>query len=135
MVMPPNRSRGWGYAGLAVLVGSTLGGLKLFPGISDVSIALLLLLSVFLSEWLWESGPGVLAAALATLGLNYLVSPPLHSSTIHDERNVAALVVFLISGLLIGRLSATGRERLRLVEAERAAPGRPPRPARAFCPD
>ena len=57
---------------------------------------------------------------LATLGLNYFVFPPLHTFWIEDEQNVAALVVFLISGLLIGRLSATARERLRLVEAERA---------------
>jgi two-component system, OmpR family, sensor histidine kinase KdpD len=110
----------WRFAGSAVLVGAALGGLKLFPGLSDAAISLLLLLSVFLSAWLWESGPGVLAALLATLGLNYFVFPPLHSFWIEDRQNVAALVVFLISGLLIGRLSATARERLRLVEAERA---------------
>ncbi len=103
-----------------MLVGSALAGLKLFPGLSDASISLLLLLSVFLSAWLWESGPGVLAALLATLGLNYFVFPPLHTFWIEDRQNAAALVVFLISGLLIGRLSATARERLRLVEAERA---------------
>lgn len=110
----------WGYAGSALLVGSTLVVLKLFPRMTDASIALLLVLSVFLSAWLWESGPGVLAAVLATLGLNYFVFPPLHTFSIQDEQNVAALVVFLISGLLIGRLSAVSRERLRLVEAERA---------------
>ena len=112
--------KAWGYAGSALLVGLTLGALTLFPRMTEASIALLLLLSVFLSAWLWESGPGVLAAALATLGLNYFVLPPLHTFSIEGEENVAALVVFLISGLLIGRLSAIGRERLRLVEAERA---------------
>ena len=112
--------KAWRYAGSALLVGLSLGALKLFPRMTDASIALLLLLSVFLSAWLWESGPGVLAAALATLGLNYFVLPPLHTFLIEGEQNVAALVVFLISGLLIGRLSAIGRERLRLVEAERA---------------
>lgn len=116
----PTSRRGWGYAGSVLLVGLTLGTLKLLPPMADVSVALLLLLSVFLSAWLWESGPGVAAAVLATLGLNYFVFPPLHSFAIQDERNVAALVVFLISGLLIGRLSATARERLRQVEAERA---------------
>ena len=109
-----------GYAGSALLVGVTLAALKLFPRMTDVSSALLLLLSVFLSAWIWESGPGVLAAVLATLGLNLFVFPPLHTFVIEDERNVAALIVFLISALLIGRLSAVGRERLRLVEAERA---------------
>ncbi len=116
----PGPNLWWGYGGSALLVGLTLGGLKLFPRMTDASIALLLLLSVFLSAWLWESGPGVLAAVLATLGLNFFVFPPLHTFVIEDEQNVAALIVFLISGLLIGRLSAVGRERLRLVEAERA---------------
>jgi two-component system sensor histidine kinase KdpD len=119
-VTRPGPNPWWGYAGSALLVGSTLAVLKLFPRMTDASIALLLLLSVFLSAWLWESGPGVLAAVLATLGLNYFVLPPLHTFSIQDEQNVAALIVFLISGLLIGRLSAVGRERLRLVEAERA---------------
>lgn len=98
----------------------TLAVLKAFPRLTDASIALILLLSVFLSAWLWESGPGILAAVLATAGLNYFVLPPLHTFVIEDEQNVAALVVFLISGLLIGRLSALSRERLRQVEAERA---------------
>ena len=119
-VTRPGQNPRWGYAGSALLVGLALAGLKLFPRMTDVSSALLLLLSVFLSAWIWESGPGVLAAVLATLGLNYFVFPPLHTFVIEDERNVAAVIVFLISGLLIGRLSAVGRERLRQVEDERA---------------
>jgi two-component system sensor histidine kinase KdpD len=118
--MRPGPNSWWGYAGSAFLVGLTLAGLNLFPRMTDASIVLLLLLSVFFSAWRWESGPGVLAAVLATLGLNYFVFPPLHTFVIADQQNVAALVVFLISGLLIGRLSAVGRERLRLVDAERA---------------
>ena len=101
-------------------MGLTIGALKLFPRLTDSSIALLLLLSVFLSAWIWESGPGVLAAVLATLALNFFFVSPIHTLTVDDPRNVAALVVFLVSGLLIGRLSATNRQRLRLVEAERA---------------
>ena len=111
---------GRGFAGSALLVGVAIAVLKLAPSLSDASSSLLLLLSVFLSAWLWESGPGAFAAVLATLGLNYFVFPPVHTFSIDDEKNVTALVVFLISGLLIGRLSATARERLRLVEAERA---------------
>ena len=60
------------------------------------------------------------AAILATLGFNYFFLPPLYKLTVADPRNVAALFVFLATGLLIGRLSATSRERLRLVEAERS---------------
>ena len=115
------RHRRWvGYPGAAFLVGVTLAILKLFPGLGDSSVALILLLSVFLAAWLWESGPGVAAALLATLGFNFLFLPPVYTFVVEDPRNVAALVVFLVSGLLIGRLSAISRERLRLVESERA---------------
>jgi two-component system sensor histidine kinase KdpD len=111
--------RGVGYPAAALLVAATVGLLKLSPGWNESSIALLLLLAVFLSAWIWQSGPGVLAALLATAAFNFFFLPPLYTFTIRDPRNVAALFVFLISGLLIGRLSSLARSRLALVEAER----------------
>ncbi|HEY7114858.1 MAG TPA: DUF4118 domain-containing protein, partial [Thermoanaerobaculia bacterium] len=87
--------------------------------LTEASAALLLLLAVFLCAWVWQSGPGVLAAILATLGFNFFFLPPLYTLTIQDPRNVTALVVFLVSGLLIGRLSALSRRRLVQLEAER----------------
>ena len=118
--MPRTKIPRWfGYPASAVLVGLTIAGLKLLPQLTGSSVALLLLLSVFLSAWIWESGPGVLAAILATAGFNFFFLPPLYTFTVDDPSNVAALVVFLASGLLIGHLSSTNRERLRLVEAER----------------
>jgi two-component system sensor histidine kinase KdpD len=113
------RRAGVGYPAAALLVGLTVGLLKLFPELTDSSVALLLLLAVFLSAWIWQSGPGVLAAILATASFNFFFLPPLYTFTIQDPRNVAALIVFLVSGLLIGRLSALARGRLRQVEAER----------------
>ena len=113
------RRAGVGYPAAALLVGLTVGALKLFPGLADSTIALILLLAVFLSAWIWQSGPGVLAAILATASFNFFFLPPLYTFTIQDPRNVAALFVFLVSGLLIGRLSALARRRLEQVEAER----------------
>ena len=55
------RRAGVGYPAAALLVGLTVGLLKLFPGLTDSSVALLLLLAVFLSAWIWQSGPGLLA--------------------------------------------------------------------------
>jgi two-component system sensor histidine kinase KdpD len=112
--------RQWlGYPGATLLVLATIGVLKLFHTLADSSVALLLLLAVFVSAWLWQSGPGAFAAILATLGFNFFFLPPIYTFTVADPRNVAALFVFLISGLLIGRLSALNRERLRQVDAER----------------
>jgi len=113
------RRRWIGYPAATAAVALTVGLLKLFPGLADSTIALLLLLAVFLSAWLWQSGPGVLAAILATAVFNFFFLPPLYTFTIQDPRNVAALFVFLVSGLLIGRLSAVARRRLEEVEAER----------------
>jgi two-component system sensor histidine kinase KdpD len=109
-----------GYPAAVLLVLATIGILKLFPGLADSSVALLLLLGVFLTAWIWESGPGALAAVVATLGFNFFFISPRYTLTVEDPRNVVALGVFLLSGLLIGRLSALARRRLRLVEAERA---------------
>lgn len=108
-----------GYPASALLVFATIGVLKLFPGLADSSVALLLLLSVFLAAWAWQSGAGTLAAILAALGFNFFFLPPFHTFTIEDPRNVAAFFVFLVCGLLVGRLSAVARERLLSVEAER----------------
>jgi two-component system sensor histidine kinase KdpD len=101
------------------VVGATIELLRLFPQLTASSVALLLLLAVFLCASVWQSGPGVLAAVLATLGFNFFFLPPLYTFTIADPRNVTALLVFLVSGLLIGRLSALSRRRLELLEAER----------------
>ena len=108
-----------GYPASVLVVAATAGVLKLFPQLSVTSVALLLLLAVFLCASVWQSGPGVLAAVLATLAFNFLFIPPLYTFTVEDPRNVAALFVFLVSGLLIGRLSALSRRRLELLEAER----------------
>ncbi|HKD17240.1 MAG TPA: ATP-binding protein [Thermoanaerobaculia bacterium] len=117
--MKPSAQRWIGYPAAIVSVGATIGLLKLFPQLNESSVALLLLLAVFFCASVWQSGPGVVAALLATLGFNFFFLPPLYTLTVQDPRNVAALFVFLVSGLLIGRLSALSRQRLGLLEAER----------------
>ena len=93
-----------GYPAAIVVVFSTIGLLKLFPrDLNDSTVALVLLLAVFVCAWVWESGPGAFAAVLATLGFNFFFLPPIHTFTIQDPRNVAALFVFLACGLLIGQ--------------------------------
>lgn len=117
--MKLSAARWIGYPAAVLVVGAAIALLKLFPQLTVSSIALLLLLTVFLCASVWQSGPGVLAAVLATLGFNFFFLPPLYTFTIADPRNVTALFVFLVSGLLIGRLSAVSRRRLELLEAER----------------
>jgi two-component system sensor histidine kinase KdpD len=134
-VFPRHSHRWLGYAASALLVAVTVAALKLVPSAADSSVALVLLLSVFLSAWIWESGPGIAAAILATLAFNFFFIRPFYTLTVEDPRNVVALVVFLASGLLIGRLSSLNRERLRLVESERSDLANLTRLSQAFLSD
>jgi two-component system sensor histidine kinase KdpD len=117
--MALGKPRWRGYPAAVLVVGALAAILKAIPGLSPTSVALFLMLAVFFCATVWQSGPGVLAAALATLAFNFLYLPPLYTFTISDPRNVVALAVFLVSALLIGRLSALSRLRLGLLEAER----------------
>lgn len=107
-----------GYVAAVLFVAGSVGILKLFAGLTDAAQALLLLVAVFIVARLWESGPGVLAALLATLAFNFFFLPPLYTLTISDPRNVVALSVFLAAALIIGRLSALSRLRLRQLQDE-----------------
>ena len=108
-----------GFAAAVVAVGVAVVLLKAIPRLSDASAALGLLLSVFVVAWIWESGPGIAAALLATLALNFFFFPPLYTFTVAEPQNVVALLVFLAAALVIGRLSALARLRLRLLQRER----------------
>lgn len=74
-VSPSFQKRSIGYVAAALLVAAAVVLLKLIPGLTDAAQALLLLIVVFFVAWLWESGPGVLAAVLATLAFNFFFLP------------------------------------------------------------
>jgi two-component system, OmpR family, sensor histidine kinase KdpD len=58
-------------------------------------------------------------AVLGVLAFNYFFLPPIHRLTIADGENVAALVVFLVVAIVVGRLAGAARE--RAAEAEERA--------------
>jgi two-component system sensor histidine kinase KdpD len=107
-----------GYPAAALLVALTVAGLKLYPGLADSTAACSsaggLSLRMGVAERAGRARGGARHAAF-----NFFFLPPVYTFTIEDPRNVTALVVFLASGLLIGRLSALARRRLAEVEAER----------------
>src|SRR3954447_22866137 len=83
-------------------------------------LAVVYLLAV-LAVAIRRGGTAALAAAvLSVLAFNFFFIAPVHRLTIADSENVAALVVFLVAALVVGRLAAAARERAAEAE-ERAA--------------
>jgi len=55
--------------------------------------------------------PALVTAVASVLTLNFFFIEPRHRLTIADSRNVAALAVFLIAAVVVGRLAAALRQR------------------------
>jgi len=108
-----------GYPAACLVVAATTLLLKLTPGLAEGSADIVLLLAVFVVARIWETGPGMFAALLATALLRYFFVQPFHSFSIANVEDDLALLVFLVAALLVGRLSAVSRERLEKLEAER----------------
>jgi two-component system, OmpR family, sensor histidine kinase KdpD len=82
-------------------------------------LAVVYLLAV-LAVAIRRGGAAALAAAvLSVLAFNYFFIAPVHRLTIADSENLAALVVFLVVAIVVGRLAAAARE--RAAESEQRA--------------
>ncbi|HEY3189705.1 MAG TPA: DUF4118 domain-containing protein [Solirubrobacteraceae bacterium] len=86
---------------------------------TSTGLAVVYLLAV-LTVAIRRGGAAALATAvLSVLAFNYFFIAPVHRLTIADSENVAALVVFLVVAIVVGRLAAAARE--RAAEAEERA--------------
>jgi C4-dicarboxylate-specific signal transduction histidine kinase len=68
----------------------------------------LFLCGVILSAWFGGVGPGLLATALSALAFNYYFLPPIYSLGPKTEE-IPRLVIFTVSALFVGTLSAAQR--------------------------
>ena len=64
--------------------------------------------AVLLSAWFGGIGPGFLATALSALAFNYYFLPPIHSLGPKPDE-IPRLVIFTVSALFVGSLSAAER--------------------------
>lgn len=83
-------------------------------------VALLFLLPVGLSTFLWGLGPGITSALVSFLTFNYFFIQPYYTFTVHQPIDLVILFVFLIVAVVISQLvgraqagvaAATARER------------------------
>jgi len=68
----------------------------------------LFLCAIILSAWFGGVGPGLLATALSALAFNYYFLPPIYSLGPKPEE-ISRLVIFTVSALFVGLLSAAQR--------------------------
>ena len=113
------RSRA-GYLIAASGVIALTAALKLLGGrVNTTTVALALLLAVLIIAARMESRPALVASVLAAFCFNFFFLPPFGTLHIAGLENWVALVVFLLTAIIAGQLSARARRRAEEAEAGR----------------
>ena len=108
----------WGY-GIAVLSVSSALIISRLPAIhlQDAPVSLFLC-AVLISAWFGGIAPGLLATALSALAFNYYFLPPIHSLGPKPDE-IPRLVIFTVSALFVGSLSAAERSAIESLRRAR----------------
>ena len=110
----------WGY-GLAVLSVAAALAVSRLPAIhlQDAPVSLFLC-AVILSAWFGGVWPGLLATAFSALAFNYYFLPPVFSLGPKPDE-IPRLVIFTVSALFVGALSAAQRNATESLRGARDA--------------
>lgn len=104
----PKPSVIWGYAIALISVSSAFLILQ-WPLLHlETAPVSLFLCAVMLTAWFGGVGPGLLAMALSCLAFDYYVLPPTHS-LVSKPDEIPRMIIFTVSALLVGGLSAAQR--------------------------
>jgi len=114
----PKPSAIWSY-GIAVLSVAAALIISRLPAVhlQDAPVSLFLC-AVLLSAWFGGIGPGLLATALSALAFNYYFLPPIHSLGPKPDE-IPRLVIFTVSALFVGSLSAAERSAIESLRRAR----------------
>ena len=115
----PRRRRAAGW--LLLVVGAPLLFLSLLPLRDDLGVPTAMLLALTLVVAVGTVGgllPGVVAAVVCSLAINFVFVPPYGTLTVTHAENVLALVVFLVVGATVATL--VDRVARRSAESARA---------------
>jgi PAS domain S-box-containing protein len=104
--LKPPGIRGYGIAALSVAAALTVSRLPAIH-LQDAPVSLFLC-AVILSAWFGGVGPGLVATALSSLAFNYYFLPPIYSLGPKPDE-IPRLVIFMMSALFVGSLSAAQR--------------------------
>jgi len=113
--------RKWaGHLVALLIVAAEVAALRLLGShINPTTVALLLLLAVLFVATRWGASPAILASVVSVLSLNYFFLPPVGTLTIRDPDNWVALIVFLLTAVIAGQLSARAKQREQAAKAGR----------------
>src|SRR4029077_12371670 len=92
---------------------------ELRPGLSQTTIALVLVLPVILVAVTEGRGPALYASLLAGLSFNFFFIGPFYSFRINRTEDVVAFFVFVTTAVLVGQLSSRLEKRVLLSEEQR----------------
>ena len=108
----------WSY-GIAVLSVAAALIVSRLPAVhlQDAPVSLFLC-AVLLSAWFGGIGPGLLATALSALAFNYYLLPRIHSLGPKPDE-IPRLVIFTVSALFVGSLSAAERSAIESLRRTR----------------
>jgi two-component system sensor histidine kinase KdpD len=119
-------SRNWrGYLqGLGLVVLATLIGQLIHGLFAPTTIAMLYLLSVVITAYLWGLGPSILVSVLGVLAFDFFHVPPYLNFRVADTQYVFTFLALLLVGIVISYLALRVRrqtESARRRERETAA--------------
>jgi C4-dicarboxylate-specific signal transduction histidine kinase len=108
----------WGYGFAVLSVAAALTASRL-PAIhlQDAPVSLFLC-AVMLSAWFGGVGPGLVATVLSALAFNYYFLLPIHSLGLEPDE-IPRLVIFVVSALFVGSLSAAQRSAMESLKRAR----------------
>lgn len=109
-----------GFFAAPVIIAAIVGALgPIHDRLSPTTIALAMLLTVLLVATIWGTYPAYLASILGMLCFNFFFLPPIGTFHIADPQNWIALFAFLVTSLVVGKLSAEARRRAAIAETRR----------------
>src|SRR6266576_61388 len=107
-VLWPKARVSWGYGSALLSVYTALLISRWPPVRLETAPVSLFLGAIMLSAWFGGLGPGLLATALSSLAFDYYFLPPVYS-LVAKPGEIPRLVIFTVSALFVGSLSAAQR--------------------------
>jgi two-component system sensor histidine kinase KdpD len=98
------------YIGSVAFVAVSLGlGILLHQALGVAAVAMTFLTAVLVAAVVYGLWPALFASFVSVLAYNFFFLPPLHTFTIADPENVAALFFFGITAVIVSNLTARVR--------------------------